>query len=157
MSQPVYNLKLIRKLMTDAFSDEELNQFCYDNAEFRPVAEQFSIGMSKTQKIQRLIEYCERKVLMARLLGLVKEEQPEQYALYENDLVSGGKKPEASPPPPNETDFLQKLINEKTRYLNTLQLQAAKYGISVPVHIAIEIEDLEKEISELRQKWVANR
>ena len=156
MSQPVYNLKLIRKLLTDAFSDEELEQFCYDNAEFGPVAEQFSTGMSKTQKIQRLIEFCQRKVLMERLLTLVKEEQPGQYALYENDLVSGGKKPEITPPP-SEMDFLQKLINEKTRYLNTLQLQAAKYGISVPVHIALEIEDLEREISGLRQKLAANR
>ena len=42
-----------------AFSDEELTTFCYDN--FRPVYEEFTTGMSRTQKTQRLVETCERR------------------------------------------------------------------------------------------------
>ena len=35
------------------FSDEELMTFCYDN--FRPVYEEFTTGISRTQKVQRLV------------------------------------------------------------------------------------------------------
>ena len=157
MGQPAYDLKTVRRLLTAAFGDEELNQFCLENSEFRPVYEQFSAGMSKTQKIQRLIEYCERKVLMKRLLALVKEEHARQYAEFESELIIGGTKVELSQPDDlslgsDEIKFLQDMITIKTRSLQHLQLQAAKYGISVPVHIALEIEDLEKEIAGLKQK-----
>ncbi|MBE7553029.1 MAG: hypothetical protein HS126_18305 [Anaerolineales bacterium] len=156
MSQPAYNLRNIRKLLTTAFTDQELSQLCYETPEFRPVYEQFTAGMSKDQMIQRLIEYCERKVLMGQLLTIVEEETPEQYALVADSLIVGGKKPESAPSSgstiPDQTEFLRKLISEKTRYLHTLQLQAAKFGISAPPHIVLEIEDLEKEIAGLQQK-----
>lgn len=156
MSQPAYNLRNIRKLLTTAFTDQELSHLCYETPDFRPVYEQFTAGMSKDQMIQRLIEYCERKVLMGQLLTIVEEEAPEQYTLVADSLVVGGKKPESAPSSgsiiPDQIDFLRKLISEKTRYLQTLQLQAAKFGISAPPHIVLEIEDLEKEIAELRQK-----
>jgi hypothetical protein len=156
MSQPTYNLRNIRKLLTIAFTDQELSNLCYETPEFRPVYEQFTTGMSKDQMIQRLIEYCERKVLMGQLLAIVEDEAPEQYAKFADSLIVGGKKAEptssSSSMIPDQTEFLRKLIIEKTRYLQTLQLQAAKFGISAPPHIVLEIEDLEKEIAGLRQK-----
>jgi hypothetical protein len=156
MSQPAYNLRNIRKLLTTAFTDQELSQLCFDVPEFKPVYEQFTVGMSKDQMIQRLIEYCERKVLMGQLLTIVEEEAPEQYAQFADGLIVGEKKAEPASASgstmPDETDFLRKLIIEKTRYLQTLQLQAAKFGISAPPHIVLQIEDLEKEIAELRQR-----
>ncbi|MCL4302253.1 MAG: hypothetical protein KJ077_41580 [Anaerolineae bacterium] len=157
MSQPAYNIRAIRKLLSAVFKrGEDLYLFCTDFSEFTPVTEQFSGGMGKDQMIQRLIEYSDRKVLMARLLEVIKAEDPAQYAQFESEIF-GGKKAESissSNPTavPAETEFLRKLISEKTRYLQTLQLQAAKFGISAPPHIVLEIEDLEKEIAELRQK-----
>jgi hypothetical protein len=47
---------------------------------------------------------------------------------------------------------LQNLIRENRRRLNQLQLQAAKYGISTPPHITIEIEDTEREIAKLEKQ-----
>lgn len=157
VSQPTYNLRTIRKLLTAAFTDQELRQLCYEIPEFKPVFEQFTTGMSKDQMIQRLIEYCERKVLLGQLLTIIEEEAPEQYELFADTLIAGGKKAEPAPSVPSsampdEAQFLQKLIVEKTRYLHTLQLQAARFGISAPPHIVIEIEDLEREINELQQK-----
>ena len=157
MSQPTYNFRNIRKLLAAAFSDDELRQLCYDVPEFRGVYEEFSASLGKDQMIQKLIAYCDRKVLMEKLLMIIAEEAPEQYALFSDNLVVGGKKAEPTPPLhsndiSNESEFLQKLITEKTRYLQTLQLQAARYGISAPPHVVIEIEDLEKEIAELRQR-----
>lgn len=157
MSQPPYNFRNIRKLLAAAFSDDELRQLCYDVPEFRGAYEEFSAGLGKDQMIQKLIAYCDRKVIMGKLLTVISEEAPEQYALFSDNLIVGGKKPETVPSPsppaiPNESEFLQKLITEKIRYLHKLQLQAAKYGISAPPQIVIEIEDLEKEIAELQQR-----
>jgi AAA+ ATPase superfamily predicted ATPase len=81
-----YNIGAIRKLLTRAFSDEELTQFCYDTPTLRPVYEQFSSGMGKSLKIQILIEYVERKSLMADLLAQMKEINPSQYETFEKDL-----------------------------------------------------------------------
>jgi hypothetical protein len=157
MGQPAYDLKTVRKLLTAAFGDEELNQFCLENSEFRPVYEQFSAGMSKTQKIQRLIEYCERKVLMERLLALVKEEHADQYAEFENELTGGQKAAPVPPLPssalPSETEFLHQLLIQKTRELYDLQLKAAQFGaLHTPSYMTLRIQDLEKEIAELDQK-----
>lgn len=162
MSQPAYNIRAIRKLLTTAFeTDESLRQFCTDFPEFQPVTERFSSGMGKDQMIQRLIEYSQSKVLTAQLLALVQEDNPAAYAQFEGEIFGKTPSKPALPsvdpnPSINETEFLQKMISEKTRYLQTLQLQAAKFGISVPVHIAIEIEDLEKEIAKLRQQLNAH-
>ncbi len=158
MSQPAYNLRTIRKLLTAAFSDEALRQLCFDVPEFKPVYEQFSTGMSKDQVIQRLIEYCERKVLTGRLLEIIEEEAPEQYALFADNLIVGGKKAEPASMPnpvamPNETEFLQQLLTQKTRELYDLKLKAAQFGaLHTPPYITLRIEDLEKEIDELKQK-----
>jgi hypothetical protein len=119
MSQPTYNFRNIRKLLAAAFSDDELRQLCYDVPEFRGVYEEFSTGLGKDQMIQKLIAYCDRKVIMGQLLTVIAEEAPEQYALFSDNLVVGDKKPETRPSLssnaiPSENEFLQKLITEKS-------------------------------------------
>lgn len=164
MSQPTYNFRNIRKLLAAAFSDDELRQLCFDVPEFRGAYEELSTGQGKDQMIQKLIAYCERKVLMGQLLTIIEEEAPEQYALFADNLIVGGKKVEpkssdssASIMMPDPNEQLQKLIVEKTRVLYDLQLQKARYGISTPPHISIEIEDLEKQIADLREQFNKNR
>ena len=46
-------------------------------------------------------------------------------------------------------DGKQLEIMAKHRRLQTLKLQAARMGVQTPVHILIEIEDLEKELNEI--------
>ncbi|HRV96593.1 MAG TPA: hypothetical protein P5526_30840, partial [Anaerolineae bacterium] len=65
-----YNPAEIRKLLQNALSEEEFTSLCYDY--FRPVYEQFSAGMSRPQKIQRLLEYCERQGKFDDLLAQVR-------------------------------------------------------------------------------------
>ena len=67
-----------------AFSDEELTTFCYDN--FRPVYEEFATGMSRTQKVQLLVAYCERRGEMAELLARVERANPYQYGRFAERL-----------------------------------------------------------------------
>jgi hypothetical protein len=71
----------IRNLLTAAFNDDDLTILCFDH--FRPVYEQFSAGMTKSQKIQLLIEYCGRNRSFDQLLALVREHNPAQFAQFE--------------------------------------------------------------------------
>lgn len=56
------------------------------------------------------------------------------------------------PPTPHVDELLQQQITEKRRRLAQRRLQAARYGISTPPEVAIEIEDLEREIAALQRQ-----
>ena len=74
-----WNTFVIRDLLTAAFSDEELTTLCFDH--FRPVYEDFAGGMSKGQKIQRLLDHCERQGQIDPLLVLVQKRNPARRAV----------------------------------------------------------------------------
>jgi hypothetical protein len=75
-----WNFEAIRNLLTAAFSDSELTNFCFDY--FSEVYETFSSGMSKPQKIQELLDYSRRHVEVEHLLQLVETQNPSQYARF---------------------------------------------------------------------------
>jgi hypothetical protein len=77
----------IRQLLRDAFNDDELIAFCYDN--FPVVHDEFGQGMSKGQKIQFLLEYVVRRREVDALLAAVQQANPAQYARYEAALRPG--------------------------------------------------------------------
>jgi hypothetical protein len=70
----------VRRFLTDAFSDEEITTLCFD--QFRPVYENFSTGMSKGQKIQLLLEHCERRDEWPVLLPFLQRERPQRFANF---------------------------------------------------------------------------
>ena len=82
--QPDYDTAAVRRLLTEAFGDEELTILCYDH--FGEVHEKFAAGMTKGQKIQLLVEFCQRHVLFGRLLALVKQVNPAQYEQHRSGL-----------------------------------------------------------------------
>lgn len=84
---PAWDTAAVRELLMAAFGDEDLTTFCYDN--FRPVYEEFTTGMSRTQKVQRLVEHCERRGEMEKLLAQVERANPFQYERYRGRLVRG--------------------------------------------------------------------
>jgi replicative DNA helicase len=153
MGQTTYHLRNIRKLLTTAFTDEELRQLCYDEPQLRPVYEQFSMGMSKDQIVQRLIEYCERKGLLGKLLAVVEEETPVKYQEFADKLGTASAEAASSSAAPHlALTQTKELLEMKMRHLHSLQMKKAAYGLLTPPHIEIEIEDLEVEIAELKQK-----
>mgnify|MGYP001277081078 CR=1 FL=1 len=83
-----WNSASVRELLKAAFTDDELNNMCFDY--FQPVYNTFAAGMSKTQKIQSLLEYCIRHSQLEKLLSLVRENNPAQYARYKNRLRDRG-------------------------------------------------------------------
>jgi hypothetical protein len=80
----VWDTAAIRDLLGAAFSDEELTTLCFDH--FPAVYEEFAGGMSKRQKIQRLIDYCVRQERVETLLAVVERRNPAQYARFEPRL-----------------------------------------------------------------------
>ena len=94
---PTYNTAAVRGLLMAAFGDEDLTTFSYDF--FRRVYEQFAVGMSKPDKVQRLPADCEKQGRMETLLARVKEANPHQYARFEDRLCT----PDC-PPPAGKTD-----------------------------------------------------
>jgi len=70
----------IRRLLTVAFSDVELTTFCFDH--YADVYENFSDGMTKSAKIQQLLDYCFRHNAVDTLLELVAQYNPGQYSQF---------------------------------------------------------------------------
>ncbi|WP_343415396.1 hypothetical protein [Candidatus Amarolinea dominans] len=50
---------------------------------FRPVANDFTTGQTRSQRVQLLVEYCERKMAQGPLLAQVKKINPVRFAQYE--------------------------------------------------------------------------
>jgi CheY-like chemotaxis protein len=81
-----YNLATIRSLLIVAFSSEELQTLCFDDPLFRPAFERFTRDMGKDRMIQELIEYCDRQLIVDKLLITIKKRNPGQFAKFEPKL-----------------------------------------------------------------------
>lgn len=79
MSTLKYNLPNIRAFLIQGFSAEELRILCYDDPELYPVIEQLGDGMGKTQIVSRIIEFCQHKLLLDRLLEVARQANPARY------------------------------------------------------------------------------
>ena len=67
----------IRSYLTSAYSDEEITVLCTDY--FRDVSDNFAAGLTKRQKIQLLLDHCQRRELILNLLAALQKDRPEQY------------------------------------------------------------------------------
>ena len=74
----------VRRLVFEALSDDELTELCLDH--FPAVYDQFAQGMSRSQRIIRLVEYCGRRGLLTNLVRLVSEINPEKYGEFAGGL-----------------------------------------------------------------------
>ncbi|MBE7556399.1 MAG: TIR domain-containing protein [Anaerolineales bacterium] len=74
-----YNLKNIRALLTQGFSDADLRRFCFDEPAFRPVHDDLAGLTGKTVIVDRLLEYAQQQELMDALLAWAKEQNPARY------------------------------------------------------------------------------
>ncbi len=72
-----YLLKNAIKLVTEAFSPEELERECL--ASFTEVYRNWPNGMSQDLRIQMLIDHCDRQGKMDQLLAAAAEHNPFQY------------------------------------------------------------------------------
>jgi hypothetical protein len=84
MPESEYDLQAVRELLGAAFSDEDINTLAFDR--FRAVYEDLGGGMSKGNKIRRLVDWCVHNGQIKALLAEVKQRNPAQYSKYEHRL-----------------------------------------------------------------------
>ncbi len=94
LRQPVEN-KIIRKfnkknlfnLLFEGFDDTNLKLLCQLDNDFDKVYKDFADGQKKSQRIEELINYAVRNLLIGKLLSLAQEANPamyEQHKPYED-------------------------------------------------------------------------
>ncbi len=79
-----YDLATIRELLEAAFSDEDLNNFCFDH--FSSVYEQFTGVQTKSSRVRMLITYAEKNSNLDDLLARIKQVNSHKYAEFESRL-----------------------------------------------------------------------
>jgi len=72
----------IRQLLKSAFTAKQLRRFCFDDLLFRPIVEEFAPDHGLADMVDRVLEYCEKNVLLDELLGGVKQANPRQYRQF---------------------------------------------------------------------------
>ena len=67
----------LRQFIMLFFNDDELEDFCLDY--FTDVAQDFTVGMTKSQKVRLLIGHADRRGRREHLLAALAKERPESY------------------------------------------------------------------------------
>ncbi len=83
-ASPQYDTAVLREWINASLGNTELDNLCYDH--FRPVYDDFASGMMRTQKIQRLIEYCVQRNCVPELIRRVNDINPVQYPRFQGKL-----------------------------------------------------------------------
>jgi hypothetical protein len=97
----------IRQYLTDAYNDEEFIVLCSDY--FRDVYESFTTGMTMGQKIQLLLDHCQRHDLLPALEAALQRNRPEQFRARFGPSVVEFRPAQAGPPPaPADTQIVRK-------------------------------------------------
>jgi hypothetical protein len=119
-----YNLRKLRTLLIEEFTTEELEGFCRDTPNFKPVYDQLSQRSSTAEIVIRLLEYAERKSLIESILEWVKECKPAEYEKYQTSSQESPppNKP-ASPPITNKMYNLVKIRRLFTEGFTAEQLE----------------------------------
>jgi hypothetical protein len=74
---PSHDLQQLRRFIQNAFSDEELGNFCFDY--FPQVYNEFTTGMPKSQKVRMLVAQAENGSRLPDLHAALKRETPRAY------------------------------------------------------------------------------
>lgn len=71
---------LLARLINEALGEEEIRDLAFDG--YRPVYNQYSAAMSRTEQIRRLVDWCARHRRLDELLERVARINPERAAAY---------------------------------------------------------------------------
>lgn len=96
---PTYDLAAIRRLLLAAFTPRTLRRFCQDRPLLRPIVASFGPGHGLDDMVDRVVDYCQARLLWAELLAAVEQENPKQYARFAA-AVHAAAAPVGPPPDP---------------------------------------------------------
>jgi nucleoside phosphorylase len=77
---------IIRELLQAAFTAKTLRRFCQNNNEFSSLGYEFSPADGLVDMVDRVIDYCWKRLLWNELLSKVAQFNPRQYARFEPRL-----------------------------------------------------------------------
>ncbi len=80
----------LRRFLADYYNDEELTGLCFDH--FPEVFRNFAADMTTTRKGIALLDYCQRRDRLPKLVALLERERPEPFR-----RVFGARGPAADP------------------------------------------------------------
>ncbi|MCB8945577.1 MAG: hypothetical protein H6658_17650 [Ardenticatenaceae bacterium] len=109
---PLWNTAAIRTLLTEALDDQSLTALAYDH--FRAAYNEFSDGLTRSRKIQLLLDYCQRHNQLENLLTQIERLNPAQYRQHQPYKSTAAAVQTPSSPPTTSTDPF-------THYENGLQ------------------------------------
>lgn len=81
-----YNLHTIRELLGEAFSSGEITTLAFDL--FHNVYQDFTAGMTRSQKIEMVVNHANQKGKIPELLAYIQRQNLYQYGRFENQLKS---------------------------------------------------------------------
>lgn len=93
-----YDNKKVHRLLTETFSEEELRDFCFYEAGFRPVHDALRDTDRKGEILRRLIDYAGQKGLIEQLLDWAKATNLTRYQAYAPYQVDHPAARQAPPP-----------------------------------------------------------
>lgn len=102
---------VIRQFLRERFDDEELDALCFDY--FADVQHDFTLGITKGQKIQLLLDHCRRQNRLPDLLAALERERPDLYKSHFGEARVVPKM--AVPPQPRPRNPRQIFISHANR------------------------------------------
>lgn len=84
-----YDLRVVRELLLAGFSVKDLSRMIHDSThrQLRQLINEFSPDDGLADRVDKTLEYCEDKALVAVLLAEVERENPGQYKRFEPRLL----------------------------------------------------------------------
>jgi hypothetical protein len=104
------NIAAVRCLLEAAFTDSELRIFCHDSPDLREILLTFGSDAPVRDMVEAVITYCEKQLLLPKLLTQVEAHNPRQYARYASSIYSRDAAPYTPVPvSPLPADYTQPL------------------------------------------------
>jgi hypothetical protein len=157
-----YNLHVIRELLGEAFSSGEITTLAFDL--FHDVYQDFTAGMTRSQKIRMVVDHANKNGAMPGLLAYVERQNAYQYGRFAPQLKSQAgsqqtavvsKKPvvQSSRRLKSEKDQLEsqsELLAEKVRRLR--DAVAIETDVTRKFQIEQQLKQAKEELSEVDDK-----
>lgn len=105
-----YNLYTIRELLAAAFSASEIATLAFDL--FQPVYQEFTPGMTTSQKIEMIVTHAAKREEIPRLLAYVEKGNPYRYQQFADRL-----RPRAVPPPPMMNELQHQRLHDLQNHM----------------------------------------
>jgi hypothetical protein len=78
-----YDLENVRKLLIEGFNAEELRSLCFDKPALRPVYDNLSESVSKSELTRQIVDYANKKLVIEMVLDWARIHNPSGYEKYE--------------------------------------------------------------------------